>query len=93
MLEFFNSAADRQAVIDREAELNQVLEDVCATWSNCRFDNYLTYNYTFTRAMVSAKLDYFHPQPEGPGHPGHPHLAGVVVGRVTYVKAKHRLTA
>ena len=64
MLNFFNSAADRQAVIDREAELNQVLEDVCATWSNCRFDNYLTYNYAFTRSMVS-KLDYFHPSLTG----------------------------
>jgi lysophospholipase L1-like esterase len=64
MLNFFNSPADRQAVIDRQAELNQVLEDVCATWSHCRFDNYLIYNYTFTRAMVS-KLDYFHPSLKG----------------------------
>jgi lysophospholipase L1-like esterase len=64
MLNFFNSPADRQAVIDREAELNQVLEDVCATWSNCRFDNYLTFNYDFTRSMVS-RLDYFHPSLSG----------------------------
>jgi lysophospholipase L1-like esterase len=64
MLNFFNSPADRQAVIDREAELNQVLESVCATWSNCRFDNYLTYNYAFSRSMVS-KLDYFHPSLSG----------------------------
>ena len=64
MLNFFNSPADRQAVIDRQAELNQVLESVCATWSNCRFDNCLTYNYAFTRSMVS-KLDYFHPSLSG----------------------------
>jgi lysophospholipase L1-like esterase len=64
MLNFFNSPADRQAVIDRQAELNQVLESVCATWSNCRFDNYLTYNYAFTRSMVS-RLDYFHPSLSG----------------------------
>ena len=64
MLNFFNSPADRQAVIDREAELNQVLEDVCATWANCRFDDYLTFNYDFTRSMVS-KLDYFHPSLSG----------------------------
>jgi lysophospholipase L1-like esterase len=64
MLNFLNSPADRQAVIDREAELNQVLETVCATWSNCRFDNYRTYNYDFTRPMVS-KLDYFHPSLSG----------------------------
>ena len=64
MLNFFNSPADRQAVIDRQAELNQVLESVCATWPNCRFDNYITYNYAFTRSMVS-KLDYFHPSLSG----------------------------
>jgi lysophospholipase L1-like esterase len=64
MLSFFNSAADRQAVIDRERELNDVLRDVCATWSNCRFDGYLTYEYAFTRDMVS-KLDWFHPSLKG----------------------------
>lgn len=64
MLNFFNSPADRQAVIDRERELNQVLDQVCATWSNCRFDDYLTYNYDFTPAMVS-KLDRFHPSLAG----------------------------
>src|ERR687895_10213 len=64
MLNFFTPPADRQAVIDREAELNQVLEDVCATWSNCRFDNHVTFNYDFTRSMVS-KLDWFHPSLSG----------------------------
>jgi lysophospholipase L1-like esterase len=66
MLNFFNSPADRQAVVDRQRELNSVLRDVCATWSSCRFDNYLTYNYDFTRSMVS-KLDYFHPSLSGQG--------------------------
>ena len=64
MLNFFNSPADRQAVIDRERELNPALHDVCAAWSNCRFDDYLTYNYDFTPAMVS-KLDWFHPSLAG----------------------------
>jgi lysophospholipase L1-like esterase len=64
MLNFFNSPADRQAVIDRERELNDTLRDVCASWSNCRFDNYLTYNYNFTPSKVS-KLDYFHPSLSG----------------------------
>ena len=64
MLNLFNSPADRQAVIDRERELNDTLRDVCASWSNCRFDNYLTYNYNFTPAKVS-KLDYFHPSLSG----------------------------
>ena len=64
MLNFFNSPADRQAVIDRERELNDVLDAVCATWSHCRFDDYLTYNYDFTRDLVS-RLDYFHPSLAG----------------------------
>jgi lysophospholipase L1-like esterase len=64
MLNFFNSPADRQAVIDRQRGLNNALRDVCATWSSCRFDNNLTYNYKFTRPMVS-KLDYFHPSLRG----------------------------
>jgi lysophospholipase L1-like esterase len=64
MLNFFNSAADRQAVIDRERQLNQALHEVCATWSHCRFDNYLTYHYAFTPALVS-KLDWFHPSLAG----------------------------
>jgi lysophospholipase L1-like esterase len=64
MLNFFNSPADRQAVIDRERELNDALRDVCASWSHCRFDNYLTYNYNFTPSKVS-RLDYFHPSLSG----------------------------
>jgi lysophospholipase L1-like esterase len=65
MLNFFNSPADRQAVIDREREFNDVLRDVCATWStNCRFDDYLTYDYEFTKDMVS-RLDFFHPSLRG----------------------------
>jgi hypothetical protein len=64
MLNFFSSPADRQAVIDRERAFNDVLRDVCATWSNCRFDNYLTYDYAFTRDMVS-RLDFFHPSLRG----------------------------
>jgi lysophospholipase L1-like esterase len=64
MLDFRNSPADRQAVIDRERELNAVLESVCASWSNCRFDNHLVYNFAFTRDLVS-RLDYFHPSLRG----------------------------
>jgi lysophospholipase L1-like esterase len=64
MLDARNSPADRQAVVDHERELNGVLGTVCATWSNCRFDDYLTYNYDFTRDQVS-RLDYFHPSLKG----------------------------
>jgi lysophospholipase L1-like esterase len=64
MLNFFNSPADRQAVIDRERELNDALRDVCATWSSCRFDDGLVYDYDFTPGLVS-RLDYFHPSLAG----------------------------
>jgi lysophospholipase L1-like esterase len=64
MLDLFNSPADRQAIIERQRELNDALRDVCATWSRCRFDDYLTYDYHFTRDQVS-RLDFFHPGLEG----------------------------
>jgi lysophospholipase L1-like esterase len=64
MLRLFNSPADRRAVIEREREFNAALEAVCATWSNCRFDDHATYNYDFTRDLVS-RLDYFHPSLAG----------------------------
>jgi len=64
MLDFFNSPADRRAVIDRQRELNDALRDVCASWPRCRFDNYLTYDYDFTRDQVS-RLDFFHPSLRG----------------------------
>jgi lysophospholipase L1-like esterase len=64
MLRFFSSAADRQRVVDRQLEFQAVLADVCAGWSNCRFDGGLIYEYRFTREMVS-RLDYFHPSLAG----------------------------
>jgi lysophospholipase L1-like esterase len=64
MLRITNSPADRQAVVDRERELNDALRDVCAAWSSCRFDNDLVHDYQFTRDQVS-KLDYFHPSLAG----------------------------
>jgi lysophospholipase L1-like esterase len=64
MLRLLSSPAGRRAFVERLRELNDVLRDVCATWSRCRFDNYLTYNYDFTRSLVS-KLDYFHPSRSG----------------------------
>jgi lysophospholipase L1-like esterase len=64
MLDVFNTPADRLAVIDRQRELNRVLHDVCATWSNCRFDHHLTYDHGFPHDLVS-RLDYFHPNLQG----------------------------
>jgi len=66
MLRITNSEADRQRVVQREQELNEVLREVCAGWANCRFDGGQTYGFQFTRAMVS-RLDYFHPSLLGQG--------------------------
>src|SRR6266545_496805 len=66
MLRITNSEADRQRVVQREQELNEVLGEVCAGWANCRFDGGRTYGFQFTRAMVS-RLDYFHPSLLGQG--------------------------
>ncbi len=50
----------RQRVID----FNTVLENVCAQYSQCQFDNNAGFNTTFKEQHVSTR-DYFHPSVEG----------------------------
>jgi lysophospholipase L1-like esterase len=64
MMSLFSSPADRRAVITRERQFNRILQQVCATWSRCRFDDHLVYDHDLTRDLVS-RLDYFHPSPSG----------------------------
>jgi lysophospholipase L1-like esterase len=64
MLSLANTEADRQLVVGRENEFNQVLAQVCAQYAFCRFDGNATYNYQFSAGDVS-KLDYFHPSLAG----------------------------
>jgi hypothetical protein len=64
MLSPYNTEADRQLVATREAEFNQVLAQVCATYANCRWDGGAVYQYGFTASDVST-LDYFHPSLTG----------------------------
>jgi hypothetical protein len=59
-----NTEQDRQAVLTREQELNQVLAEVCAQYPMCRFDDFAVFNYRFTADQVS-RLDYFHPSLSG----------------------------
>jgi lysophospholipase L1-like esterase len=59
-----NGDAQRQAVFAREQQLNQVLDDVCGQYANCRFDQLATFNTQFTAGDVSV-LDYFHPDLDG----------------------------
>jgi len=64
MLSPANTEADRQTVLAREQEFNQVLADVCGQYIMCRFDDLAVFNYQFTTGQVS-RLDYFHPSLSG----------------------------
>jgi hypothetical protein len=64
MLSGSNTEADRQLVVQREAELNAALATVCAKYTSCRFDSYAGFNTTFTASDVST-VDYFHPSLQG----------------------------
>jgi hypothetical protein len=59
-----NGPAQRQAVADREVALNGVLQEVCASYANCRFDSLATYHFQFSAGDVSV-LDFFHPDLDG----------------------------
>lgn len=56
--------AGRQLVRQRNIEFNAVLQQVCAAYARCLFDDNAVFNYDFTRDDVS-KLDYFHPSLTG----------------------------
>jgi lysophospholipase L1-like esterase len=64
LLSPFNSEQDRQAVLTRVQELNQVLAEVCGQYVICRFDDLAVFNYRFTSGQVT-RLDYFHPSLSG----------------------------
>ena len=58
------TAAERQAVVDREQAFNQILAATCARYANCRWDGGATYDYKFSPGQVST-LDFFHPSLSG----------------------------
>jgi len=64
MLSPTNTEADRQAVLARVEQFNQVLADGCGQYAFCRFDGNAVFNYSFTAGQVS-NLDYFHPSLSG----------------------------
>jgi lysophospholipase L1-like esterase len=66
MLSGSNTEATRQLVVAQEQADNQVLAQVCAQFSQCRFDNLATYNTSFVTSDVST-VDYFHPSVSGQG--------------------------
>jgi lysophospholipase L1-like esterase len=64
MLGATRTETDRQLVVSREVAFNQVLAEVCAEYSRCRWDDKAVYNYQFSAGQVSA-LDFFHPSLSG----------------------------
>jgi lysophospholipase L1-like esterase len=64
MLAASNTEEDRQAVLTRIREFNDVLAAACGLYPRCRFDDYAVFNYPFERKHVS-KLDFFHPSLSG----------------------------
>lgn len=52
--------ADRQLVRERNIAFNDVLEQECAQYANCRFDGGAAFDLQFQRSDVS-RLDFFHP--------------------------------
>jgi lysophospholipase L1-like esterase len=64
MLAASNTEENRQAVLTRVREFNDVLAEVCGLYPRCRFDDYKVFNYPFERKHVS-KLDFFHPSLSG----------------------------
>jgi hypothetical protein len=64
MLGATRTEAQRQQVVAREQAFNQILAEVCAQYSRCRWDNKAVYNYRFSASQVSS-LDFFHPSLSG----------------------------
>jgi lysophospholipase L1-like esterase len=64
MLGATRTEAQRQLVVDREKAFNQILAEVCASYSRCRWDNKAVYNDQFSASQVSS-LDFFHPSLSG----------------------------
>src|SRR5215216_3559368 len=64
MLAATNTETQRQLVVAREAAFNQILAEVCAQYSRCRWDGGAVYNYRFSASQVST-LDFFHPSLSG----------------------------
>lgn len=54
----------RQRVKDRNVAFNNVLADVCAQYTQCRFDGFAAFTTQFTSSDVSTR-DYFHPSISG----------------------------
>ena len=59
-----DDVARRRAVRERAIAFNEVLDEVCARYIHCRFDEGAVFNDPFTSDDVSTR-DYFHPSIRG----------------------------
>jgi lysophospholipase L1-like esterase len=64
MLPLYVTSAERQQVVQREQAYNKVLGNVCAEFSQCKFDNDAVYDASLTAADASP-VDFFHPSVAG----------------------------
>ena len=64
MLGATRTEEERQQVVAREQAFNQILADICAQYTRCRWDDEAVYNYPFKASDVST-LDFFHPSLSG----------------------------
>ena len=64
MLGATRTEEERQQVVAREQAFNQILADICAQYTRCRWDDEADYNYPFKASDVST-LDFFHPSLSG----------------------------
>ena len=56
--------AQRNQVRERNIAFNMVLQQECAKYSRCKFDDHAVFGYQFSRSDVTT-LDYFHPSLTG----------------------------
>ncbi|MYS34971.1 lysophospholipase L1-like esterase [Streptomyces sp. KhCrAH-43] len=74
------AVARRTAVQDRVVAYNEVLREVCAKDSRCRYDGGAVFDYRFTGKQLS-QWDWFHP-----GRNGQARLAEIAYRNVTAVR-------
>ncbi|MYY06703.1 MULTISPECIES: SGNH/GDSL hydrolase family protein [unclassified Streptomyces] len=74
------AVARRAAVQDRVVAYNEVLREVCAKDSRCRYDGGAVFDYRFTGKQLS-QWDWFHP-----GRNGQARLAEIAYRNVTAVR-------
>jgi lysophospholipase L1-like esterase len=56
--------ARRARVLQRDIDFNTALQEICALYAQCRFDNNAVFNTAFAASDITTR-DYFHPSVSG----------------------------